>query len=242
MRIAIVEDREEDREHLSHCLSRFCTEQLLNYEEFLFTSGTAFLQAEVQHFDLIFLDVYMPGLTGLDTAKKIREYDRNVLLIFTTTSKDFAVQSFRVRAFDYLLKPFTYEQLAETMQLVQKNLSENTRYLTLKTGRTQTKVLCRDIVYVDYNNHYIQIHTDQGELIRSQMYFDEILQLLKPYPQFLYCNRNCLLNMDKVARLEKNDFIMNNNVALTMNRPKRQELRQYYADYIFEKQNGGELL
>jgi two-component system LytT family response regulator len=242
MRVAIVEDIKTEQEFLNNCLKRYCTEQLTTCDTNIFSSGTAFVQTKDFNYDLIFLDIFMPGLSGLDTAAKIRAENKNVLLVFTTTSPDFAVKSYRVRAFDYLVKPYTYAQFSETMHLVSKELSTAARLLTLKIGRNQAKVLCRDILYVDYSNHYIQIHLANDEIVRSQMYFEEIIKLLEPFPQFLYCNRNCIVNMDKVAGFKKNDFVLNNGELITMNRNAHTELRQKYADYIFQKQNGGAFL
>lgn len=239
MRVAIVDDIQAERETLERYLNRYCLEQLLPCEATCFDSGSAFVQAGSFDYDLIFLDIYMPGLNGLDTAARIRQNNPDVLLIFTTTSADFAVKSYRVRAFDYLVKPFTYAQLSETLRLAVKSLSQAASFITLKTGRNQTRVLLHKILYVDYSNHYIQIHTEQGETVTSRMYFEEITKILAPYPQFLYCSRNCIINMDKVSRLEKADFILASGECIAMNRNTVAELRQKYADYIFQKQNGG---
>ena len=105
MRIAIVDDIKAEQEFLGRCLNRYCTEQLVPCEAATFDSGSAFIKNGIFDYDLIFLDIYMPGLNGLDTAARIRETNKDVLLIFTTTSADFAVKSYRVRAFDYLVKP-----------------------------------------------------------------------------------------------------------------------------------------
>ena len=242
MRVAIVDDIKAEQEFLGRCLNRYCTEQLVPCEAATFDSGSAFIKNGIFDYDLIFLDIYMPGLNGLDTAARIREINKDVLLIFTTTSADFAVKSYRVRAFDYLVKPFTYDQFAETLRLATKALAETASFITLKTGRSQTRVLLHKILYVDYSNHYIQLHTETGEIIASRMYFEEITKILDPYPQLLYCSRNCIINMDKVTRLEKTDFILSSGECIAMNRNTVAELRQKYADYIFQKQNGGTLL
>ena len=129
----------------------------------------------------IFLDIYMPGLSGLETASEIRKLDTNCLLIFSTTSSDFAVKSFRVRAFDYLVKPYKYEQLAEIMSLAEKALNKSSRYIEVKESREMVKVLIRDILYADYDNHYIQIHTKEN-IIKTYLSFQDFAPLLLEYP------------------------------------------------------------
>ena len=185
----------------------------------------------------IFLDIYMPGLSGIETASEIRKLDANCLLVFSTTSSDFAVKSFRVRAFDYLVKPYKYEQLAEIMTLAEKALNKSSRYIEVKESREMVKILIRDILYADYDNHYIQIHTKEN-IIKTYLSFQDFSPLLLKYPQFLNCYRNCIINMDSVDSLHDNDFVLTNGERLPITRAKRLEIRQLYADYAFQKLNG----
>ena len=101
-----------------------------------------------------------------------------------------------------------------------------------------TRILITDIIYVDYHNHYIQVHTD-SRVIRSYMSFGEFSPMLSPYRQFLWCYRNCMVNMDYVDTWEDHDFILKNGERLPIFKSQRKEILQAYANYIFDYVNGG---
>ena len=236
MKIAVVDDTEADRRHLAACLDQYSRQAGLNYSLTTFPSGDEFLRKEDFNSDLIFLDIYMNGTSGMDTAIAIRQQNKDCFLIFTTTSADFAAKSYRVRAFDYLVKPYSYEQFAETMGLLDKDLVSSSSFIQVKANRMQVRIRCQDIIFADYYNHYVCIHTVK-EPIRSLMPFEELEKKLAAYPQFLVCNRNCLLNMEQVVSVPKDGFKMSSGEVLTIKRGSEKELRQHYADFLFTKLN-----
>lgn len=204
-----------------------------------YTSGEAFLENwPSKSYDLVFLDILMEGISGIEVARKIRETDSECLLIFISSSKEYALQSFEVRAFDYLLKPLSEEQFQKTMDLCQNELAKHIRYIEVKESRTLVKIPLNEIIYTDYYNHYIQIHT-AARLIRSYQQFDVFSPLLLCYPQFLCCYRNCIVNMDHVDSVDKHDFVMENGERVPITRGNRNSIYQQYADYQFLKINGG---
>ena len=235
MRIAIVDDLKSDQQTLLEGLGRFCKEYGLQGEGMTFSSGESFVERGDCAFDIVFLDIYMKQLNGFETAQWIRQRNQKCLLIFTTTSVDFATRSYRVRAFDYLVKPYTYEELRETLELCRKELSLGADFLEVKVSRMTQKVRVAELLYVDYFNHYVNLHLLNGEVVRSQMPFEEIETKLAAYPQFILCKRNCLVNLDRVASAQKNAFVLENREELTYKRGQERELRQAYADYVFGK-------
>lgn len=239
LNIAIVDDLYADRHFLADLISRYCRQNRIVVQTALFESGETFLARFTRgHFDIIFLDIYMNGIDGMQTAKEIRSIDPDCLLVFATTSERHAVSSFRVRAFDYLVKPYSYEQFEEVMRLCDAAFAKQARYIEVKEGRTLQKILLKDIVYTDYYNHYIQIHT-KTQVIRTYISFRDFAPLLLKYPQFFCCYRNCIVNMDEVRLLDEKDFVMENGERVPISRSQRNEIRQQYADYIFETLNGG---
>lgn len=204
-----------------------------------YTSGEAFLENwPSKSYDLVFLDILMEGISGIEVARKIRETDSECLLIFISSSKEYALQGFEVRAFDYLLKPLSEERFQKTMNLCQNELAKHIRYIEVKESRTLVKIPLNEIIYTDYYNHYIQIHT-AARLIRSYQQFDVFSPLLLCYPQFLCCYRNCIVNMDHVDSVDKHDFVMENGERVPITRGNRNSIYQQYADYQFLKINGG---
>lgn len=237
MKIAIIEDSPKEEQQLVEYLQTYNQLQHLEMDIDHFEDGESFLQSDYGEYDIIFIDIYLTGINGLEIAKVIRQKDAEKILIFTTTSKDHAVESYRVKAFDYLLKPYQYELLVEVMERCLKQLNAKSKYIQVKEGRIQVKVLLKDIIYTDYNNHYIQIHTIE-RMIKSYMPFDQFAPMLLCYPSFLNCYRNCIINMDKVSKMDTTDFLMDNQERIPIARAKRAEIRQQYADYQFAKLEG----
>lgn len=202
-----------------------------------FPGGRSYLDSGCR-FDLIFLDIYMEGLDGMSTAELIRREDKQCLIVFSTSSREHGVDSYQVHAFDYLLKPYGYERFVQVMTRCDEVLQLRDRYIELKVGRSLQKVLLRDIIYTDYFNHYIQLHLKQG-MIRSYMQFRDFSALLLRYDRFLCCYRNCLVNMDEVAIVDEQDFIMTDGERVPIARANRAALKQQYADYVFRRLNGG---
>lgn len=239
MDIAIIEDSGQELSLLERYLQTYLSNRQVYRVIDTYTSGDAFLENwPSKPYDLIFLDILMDGISGIEVARKIRETDSECLLIFISSSKEYALQGFEVRAFDYLLKPLSEERFQKTMDLCRNELAKHIRYIEVKESRTLVKIPLGEIIYTDYYNHYIQIHTST-RLIRSYQQFDVFSPLLLCYPQFLCCYRNCIVNMDHVASVDKHDFIMENGGRVPITRGNRNAIYQQYADYQFLKINGG---
>ena len=239
MNIAIIEDSGQELSLLERCLQSYLSSRQVYRVIDTYTSGEAFLENwPSESYDLVFLDILMEGISGIEVARKIRETDSECLLIFISSSKEYALQGFEVRAFDYLLKPLSEERFQKTTDLCQNELAKHIRYIEVKESRTLVKIPLNEIIYTDYYNHYIQIHT-AARLIRSYQQFDVFSPLLLCYPQFLCCYRNCIVNMDHVDSVDKHDFVMENGERVPITRGNRNSIYQQYADYQFLKINGG---
>lgn len=239
MEIAIVEDSGFELDQLYSYIQTYFSKRQIFRRVDTYQSGESFLEIwEKRSYDLVFLDIMMDQISGIDVARRIRETDKDCLIIFISASKEFALQGFEVRAFDYLVKPLTEERFEQTMELCRSELLKRIRYIEVKESRTMVKVPLHEIIYTDYYNHYIQIHTTD-RMIRSYQQFDSFSPLLLCYPQFLCCYRNCIVNMDRIASIDKNDFIMETGERVPIIRNSRHEIYQQYADYQFAKINGG---
>lgn len=238
MKIAILDDSSEDISLLYEYICRYCNEYKKHASVKQFTSETAFLHAlKTICFDLVFLDIFMRDFNGMQIAKEIKKTNSKCQIIFSTSSKEHAVKAFRLHALDYLLKPYTYDRLEDSLKRYERVAAKFTDYIELKEGRYQTRILVEDIMYVDYRNHYIQVHTPSS-VIRSYMFFGDFSPMLSPYGQFLRCYRNCMVNMDYVDSWEDNHFILKNGEYLPILKSRQKEILKAYADYIFDYVNG----
>lgn len=233
MYIAIIENDIKDAELLNNMILHYCTKHSIEHSTRLFESGEQFIKSYTgKEYDVIFLDIFMDGMTGMEVATKIRSLSESCLIVFSTQSRDFAVESYSVRAFHYLVKPYGYPELYRVMELCDKALMKRSHYIEVKEGRSLTKIRIGDILFTDYSNHYIYIHMNK-KTVRCYKSFDEFSPILLKYPQFLNCYRNCLVNMDKVSTIDGRDFVMENGEKIPIYKKKFVELKEQYADYVF---------
>lgn len=234
MNIAIVDDSLTDRQYLHNSIERYCFEHKIHMQITSCDNGSEFLNSfSADTYELVFLDIFMDETNGIHIAEKIREIDEKCQIIFTTSSQEHAIKAFRLHALDYLLKPYTYEQLEESLARCQKAVKRFSHYIELKEGRHYTRILISDIIYTDYYNHYIQVHTARN-IIRSYMSFADFAPMLEKYPQFLWCYRNCMVNMDYIKSMDSKDFILTTEERIPISRARKNEIRQAYANYLFE--------
>lgn len=241
MRIAIIDDLSACREELHGCLQRYLNEhyagELPVVEEF--ASGEDFLsrfQPEV--WDIIFIDQYMTGLSGIDTAWKIREKDKLVALVFVTTSGSHAVESYGVRACGYLVKPYKYEDFERTIELAGVVKIRNARFICVE----QERILLREILWCDKREHYTQIHTDKRGIFRFRIPFAELSGLLVPYSQFMTCYKGCIVNAERVERVEEMDFLMDTGEKVPFARREKKKLEGLFSAYLFQREREDTLL
>lgn len=139
MRVAIIDDLSLCREEMRKCLYRYLEENYAGEEPVIkeFAGGEEFLSCFVPEvWDIIFIDQYMTGISGIDTARKIRETDRLVALVFVTTSESHAIESYGVRACGYLLKPYLYEDFARTMDLAGLDKVRSARFIRMEEEKS----------------------------------------------------------------------------------------------------------
>lgn len=234
MQIAIVEDQAESREDIKKNLQCFFdrnyTGTHLQIREF--SSGEDFLQSfSPEMFDLIFLDYYLGGISGLETAVKLRKRDAAVPLIFITTSRDFAVESYQVRASGYLVKPYSYASFEQTLRLSQVQKILDGRYIEV----LGEKILLKYIVFCDLEGHYTQIHTTGGYMLRFRMAFSQLAERLAPYDWFFSCYRGCIVNLKRVQKLNELDILMDDGNTVFFRKKDLPEIQNRYAQFLFNR-------
>lgn len=234
MRIAIVEDLARDRNNLAEILSSFLQQHQLAGTLKQYESGELLLEDfSPQHFAIIFLDIIMQGMSGMDTARRIREQDCRTPLVFTTISRDYALEGYEVQALDYLVKPFSPKKVFAVMERVMEQ-QILPQYIEIKENRVQKRILLDEILYIDSQGHFMVIHTIDG-LYRTYMTFQEIIQILPQEPRFQHCFRGIIVNLDQVKKLDKHVFLLTNGEQIPISRPKWGDMQQAFALYAFTK-------
>lgn len=241
MRAAIIDDQAICRDELKSCLACYL-EKFYAGEAFLideFESGSRFLQVfGPETYDIIFIDQYMEGLSGIETARLIRERDSLVALIFVTSSHEHAVESYGVRASGYLVKPYHYKGFEQAMNLAHLEKILLSRFISIEDD----KILLRNILWCDRDAHYAQVHTEDRGVVRYRVPFAAVESLLEPFSQFLTCYRGMIVNLDRVQRMDDTDFLMDTGERVPFRKRDRSEIRKQYYAYMFQKVREDSLL
>lgn len=218
--IAIVEDDDGAQEQLAQCLLQYQQEYGVFFQLHYFKNGITFLSNTTTMFDIIFMDIEMPHLNGMETAARMRKLNSSSCLIFVTNMAQYAIKGYEVDAMYFLLKPVSYSKLAFKLQkaiAVAENRKKDEVIIKLKSGLARIPI--SSILYVEVLSHRIAYHTNQ-EIIETWASLKQVENQLKPYG-FARCNASYLVNLRAVKKIE-DDFVMVHGEKLTMSRGKKQ--------------------
>lgn len=234
MKIALVDDDRATLERLTELISRQLS--LLGdsgHRIDTYQSGEEFLVAwSAGTYDLIVLDIFMGGVLGIDVAHKIRETDREVRLVFCTSSNEFACESYEVGAHYYLHKPFTEAGIKRMLDRLDLEIMELTRAVTLPDGQG---IVLRNILFTQYFSHTAEIYSKKRDTIRSRISQTELEALLCEYPYFFCCSKGVIVNFHEVAQLKDDAFILTNGSSVPISRRKAKAVHDAYTKFRFEQ-------
>lgn len=174
-------------------------------------------------YDLIILDIEMPGIDGLSVARKLRELKQETALVFLTSHLEYALKGYEVNALRYLTKPIKKEQLTEIINhLIEKN--SEARRILLKAEDEMVMVSVRDILYMEACNQDIRIVTGDREYLRRYNIRDYEEQL-NPY-FFVRCHRSYLVNLSHIARIAGRDIVVDNQDIIPLSRTREKSVKE----------------
>lgn len=238
LNIAIVEDEKEMFEKLRDLLTAYFGEKGISFFVDYYSCGESFLHKYKADYDLVFMDINLPGANGMETIKKLRERDPDVLVIFITYLAQFAIDGYSVGAFDYILKPFNDKNLFVALDRALCNLNRFSVKIQIgNSNRAFGKMIPIDsIKYVESVNHRLNFHLSNGEM-RVNGSLKKYAEQLKQYC-FEPCSVSFLVNLKYITSIEGNVVRMGNNgndVAF-ISRGKRAEFLEAVNKYFG---NGG---
>ena len=203
IRIAIVEDEKYDAELLQSYLRKYQKEQGETFQISLFTDGYDIADKYRPEYDIVLMDIEMSLMDGMETAKRIREADPQVILIFTTSNPQYAIQGYQVQALDYLLKPISYESLSYVLQkaIIAVKKNEKEVWISISTRDGTVKINASELLYVESRNHTLSFHTDVEVWKTTVFTLTEIEEKLKS-AGFFRPSRWLLVNVRKVRAVQ----------------------------------------
>ena len=203
-----------------------------------FHSGTELAEACAAgaHFDAVFLDILMPGLNGMETARELRKTDRRVRLIFLTSTPDFACESYGVRATNYLLKPCTRQSIFCQMdELLEETAREKSETVTVKTKTGLRTLRCDRLEYCEAEGHTLLWHMADGTVYESAGSIRETEAVLLKFPGWCKPHRSYLVNLDYVSGIEAQELLTESGARIPVPKRSGAELQELYLDWCARK-------
>ncbi|WP_434305811.1 LytR/AlgR family response regulator transcription factor [Clostridium botulinum] len=197
-----------------------------------FSSGEQLIFSDI-YFDIVFLDIKMGKLSGIDIAKRMRENNNATKIIFITAFEEYVFEAFDVSAFHYLIKPAEEEKILEIMDRILKLFSykEDTKQcIIFKKGKSTIKVLLDNIHFFEVQNRIINIHTER-EVIQ---YYDRIKNIEEKVNRnsFFRCHRSYIVNLKYVMKFDKTEIVLDNNTKIMLSKGKYDEFAKTFLKYI----------
>lgn len=237
LNIALVEDNEEEAKRLKDCLAQFQKEKSIDISVTLFKTGLAFIGDYKPVFDVVFMDIDLPVLSGLEVAKAVYNMDKNIAIIFCTNLAQYAIKGYEVEALDFIVKPITYPVLCQKMEKLIKKLSnrQGSELVLSLTSRSDSqgvgivKLKTQDILYIESVKHYLVYHTSDNEYeVRGTM---KDLESSLNKEGFSRCINGCLVNLRAVTKIEKDTIYVGKN-ALPLSRQRKKEFIDDFMRYL----------
>jgi len=242
MHIAICDDNLEELSRIVTLMENFRCEidGSITYETF--TSAIELIETiRTRRFDLLLLDILMPGITGMEAAREIRSTDSELPIIFLTSSREFAVESYRVGAMDYIMKPARKDEIFPSISKQLAKYKQEDSYLTLKTGSGIVKLPFSQIIYVEVLNRSVQFILTNGDMRKAYGYLADYESDLLSDSNFYKPHRSYIVNMSHVLELTKEGFATRTGNTVPVAREAFTKAKAAYMKYLLEPKNRREI-
>lgn len=234
MKIAICDDEDFAIDEIERLILSFdkCD---ISYDISRFCDGEKLLQSisGKKFFDIIFIDVELNGINGIDIAEKIKIQCSDTIIIFVSNHSSYALDAFRAQALRFLVKPVSKEVFDEVFSKAVKKYLSLTTQIVFKRENERFSTNVNDIIFVEGYHRHIMVHTKDGAF-ESVGKLGELFERLQPFG-FVQIHQGYIVNMNHIKHFGKNDILLDNGATVSISVRKKQEALNAY-DYFMRKQ------
>lgn len=193
--VAVIEDEKSASDALGQHLKRYGAETGEEFKIYVFPDAETFLQNYKADYDVVFMDIELPGMNGMTAARELRKLDGKVVLVFVTNMSQFAVGGYEVGAFDFILKPVNYSSFfLKFTRIMEKVKSNDDLKIIIRGKEVAKRVFSSDIMYVEVVNHALTYHLCGGN-VTALGTMKNVREQLGSDPAFVLCNQSYLVNL-----------------------------------------------
>ncbi len=231
LKVAICDDELASRRQLQFLIEKNRPGTVID----LYESGELFINAfRPGIYDLIFMDILMPGMGGINATSKIRAIDSSVPIVFATSSQDHAMEGYKNRVIRYLMKPFNPVEVGEVLELAAQ-MKGNQGGVTLRINGKDMTFSYEKICYAEQNAHTTYLHMANGAVLQLTGKLDDI-EAQTPDDTFMRCHKSYLVNLAHVKSIDKDlqVFIMKDDDTVHIRRESIREASRMLAEYALK--------
>lgn len=236
--IALCDDNLAELSNLVQLLNRYRIEKNINCEYAAFANGFELISTleKGKQFDIFLLDIMMPGFTGIEVAKEIRTFDKAAPIVFFTSSPEFALQSYAVRAVNYVLKPISMDSFFITLDEVlnQMTIEQDADILIVKSTEGIQKIRLSTLVFAEVSGRSVYYHLLSGKVVECLEPFTSVCEKLLRYRYFLKTYRSYIVNMQYIDTINTKQITLQTAAVVPIVQGKMKEMKQHYLAYQME--------
>lgn len=240
--IAICDDSKQERQILAALFKRYQELHATPLQIHIFQNGFSLLDAidQGKRFDITILDILMPGENGIEIARNIRASGTDTEIIFLTSSPEYAVDSYEVKAQNYLLKPVTEEKFFASIDSILAELDEKdtASFIIYTTEKQYSRIRVSSLVYGEVTHRTITLHLAGQTMISAVMTFTEFQDILKAYPDFIYPHRSYAVNMNYIQYVTKSDIILTDGQKIPLSRNNYTKISEQFLNFAYTNSFG----
>lgn len=230
IRIAIVEDEPTERDRIKVYLEEIAQEDQTQFDIEQYSSGMAFVMRGMKDYDLVLMDIDMPNLNGIETAKALRKVDQSATLIFVTNMAQYAISGYEVNAIDFILKPVNrYSFAIKIKRAISRTAKKNDNAIQIKMDGTIFLVHMYQIMYLEVDGHYVIFHTTQGDY--KEYTTLKLAQKRINSSHFVQCNQSFLINMKYIESVSRESVTVGGTV-IYISRKMKTEFMNAVLDFL----------
>ncbi len=237
MRIAVCDDDEREISRIRELMTEYQVSRKISVDCHYFMNSTDFLcELKGGEYDLVLLDVLMPGTGGIGAAQELRKLDENVRLIFVSASPEFAVESYSVGAYYYLLKPISADSFFKLLDKVRGELSVQTEQgFIIKSREGVGRIVFSALAYVEVINKTVFFHLADGVVREVTATLADFEEKLMSRPEFLKTHRSYLVNLRYIQAIDINCVVMKNGDRIPLSRQRRGQVQDAYMRFLIRE-------
>lgn len=239
VKVAICDDDESVTRDLEEILEKYAQEHAIHIDIGIFFDGQElihYMDKNQERYDILFLDIEMKKMNGLDTAMHIREIDRKMTLIYVTSHESYALEAYEVHPFHFLVKPLNKEAVQKCFEQAYTSIAPEERFFEYKFNKVVYQLPIKNIMYFKSKRRTIEIHMLDDVVKIYYGKLDETQKILdKSNNEFWRIHQSFLVNADYVYRKAYDYVELINGKLLSISPDCKKELNRQYVQHVMDK-------